>query len=159
MSRVNRWIVVTLAAVWFVALAPSAAVAQSVIRGPYLQMGTPTSVVVRWRTDVATKSRVLYGLDPGGLASSTVAPASTTEHVVTLAGLSPATRYYYAVGGPTNVQAGGDASYSFLTSPPAGTAVPTRIWVIGDSGTANSSARAVRDAYAGLAAPGSTNLW
>ncbi len=33
MSRVNRWISVTLAAVWFIAIAPSAALAQTVTRG------------------------------------------------------------------------------------------------------------------------------
>ena len=43
--------------------------------------------------------------------------------------------------------AGNDASYLFVTSPPAGTSKPTRIWVLGDSGTANSSAQAVRNAY------------
>ena len=35
--------------------------ADSVTRGPYLQLGSDTSVVVRWRTDVPTDSRVSYG--------------------------------------------------------------------------------------------------
>ena len=35
----------------------------SVTRGPYLQTGTPTSLVIRWRTDTATNSRVLFGTD------------------------------------------------------------------------------------------------
>lgn len=33
----------------------------SVTRGPYLQMGTPNSTIVRWRTNVATNSRVSVG--------------------------------------------------------------------------------------------------
>jgi hypothetical protein len=33
----------------------------SVTRGPYLQIGTPNSTVVRWRTNVATNSRVSVG--------------------------------------------------------------------------------------------------
>jgi PKD repeat protein len=130
-----------------------------VTRGPYLQVGTPTSVVVRWRSDVALGSRVLYGDDPARLTFSVTDPTPTTEHSVTLTGLSPSTRYYYAVGSTTAVLAGGDPTYSFLTSPPTGTAVPTRIWVVGDSGTADANARAVRDAYTRFASGGATNLW
>jgi PKD repeat protein len=137
----------------------SATNSPGVTRGPYLQMGTPTSLVVRWRTDVATGSRILYGADPADLTSSVLDPTPTTEHALPLTGLAPSTRYYYAVGSPTAILAGGDASYSFQTSPPDGTAVPTRIWVLGDSGTADANARAVRDAYAQFATGVSTNLW
>ena len=49
-----------LAGLCTLALAQSAS-AQFVTRGPYLQIGTPTSVIVRWRTSTATDSRVLYG--------------------------------------------------------------------------------------------------
>jgi hypothetical protein len=41
--------------------------AQQVVRGPYLQQGTPNSVVVRWRTDVPTDTAVKFGLDPAKL--------------------------------------------------------------------------------------------
>ena len=34
----------------------------TVIRGPYLQMGTPTTVVLRWRTDSDTDSCVRFGI-------------------------------------------------------------------------------------------------
>src|SRR5438105_6837595 len=34
--------------------------APSIRRGPYLQMGTPSGVTVRWRTDLPTNSRVQY---------------------------------------------------------------------------------------------------
>ena len=33
----------------------------TVERGPYLQSGTPTSVIVKWRTNIATESVVNYG--------------------------------------------------------------------------------------------------
>src|SRR5438034_847467 len=159
MSRVNRWIFVTLAAVWFVALAPSAVVAQSVIRGPYLQMGTPTSVVVRWRTDVATDSRVSYGSAPDSLTAAVDDTTSKTEHEVTLSLLSPDTVYYYAVGTTTGILAGNDASHFFLTAPNPGTPKPTRIWVLGDSGTADAGAAAVRDAYVSFTGSRETDLW
>ncbi|HEV8701323.1 MAG TPA: thrombospondin type 3 repeat-containing protein [Candidatus Polarisedimenticolia bacterium] len=128
-------------------------------RGPYLQMGTPTELVVRWRTEVANGSRVLYGTDPADLSSSVLDPTPTTEHSLALTGLAPSTRYYYAVGTPAAILVGGDPSYSFQTAPPAGTAAPTRIWVVGDSGTADANARAVRDAYTQFAAGSPTNLW
>src|SRR5437868_3109640 len=70
----------------------------SVSRGPYLQLGAPTSVVVRWRTDSATDSRVRFGTTQGSLTLSASDAASTTEHVVSLTGLSPDTKYFYTVG-------------------------------------------------------------
>jgi hypothetical protein len=59
-------------------------------RGPYLQMGTPSSVVVRWRTGSPSNSQVMYGLDPANLIWVTSDATLTTEHVVALSGLSPA---------------------------------------------------------------------
>src|SRR5438034_5963397 len=117
----------------------------AITRGPYLQTGTPTSVTVRWRTDAQTDSCVRYGLS--SLTSQTCVSTSTTEHVVQLSGLSPYTQYYYSVGTSTGSIAGeGDSSYFFFTAPATGTAKATRIWVLGDSGTASSNAQAVRNA-------------
>jgi hypothetical protein len=118
-----------------------------VTRGPYLQRGSVTGMVVRWRTAAASDSRVRYGTDPLALTLVADDPTITTEHAVTLAGLAPGTRYYYSVGSSAAVQAGGDADHFLETSPATGGAGPTRIWVVGDSGTANGDARAVKDAY------------
>src|SRR5580765_6142883 len=38
-----------------------------IIRGPYLQLGTTNSMVVRWRTDIQTTSTVFYGTSPNRL--------------------------------------------------------------------------------------------
>ena len=133
--------------------------AQEVIRGPYLQLGTPTSVIVKWRTDIASDSQVHYGTELGNLESSADDPALVTDHEVRLTGLTADTAYYYAVGTSTQILAGGDEDHLFATSPPAGTAKPTRIWVIGDSGTANFRAEAVRDAYEAFAGTRRTDLW
>jgi len=131
--------------------------AQTVQRGPYLQLSTPTSLVVRWRTDQPTDSVVRYGTAPGNLGASAVG-ASGTDHEVSLSGLVPETRYYYSIGNSGGPLAG-DASYTFATPPPAGVARPTRVWVIGDSGEANSAARAVRDAYRNFTGARPTDLW
>jgi len=128
-------------------------------RGPYLQTGTPSSVIVRWRTGGASDSRVLYGLDPNNLLWTASDAAVTTEHQVPLSPLSPNTTYYYAVGSSTVTLAGGDANHSFVTPPLSGASVPTRVWVLGDSGTADANARAVRDAYYAHTGSTPTNLW
>ena len=130
-----------------------------VVRGPYLQIGTPTGVTVRWRTDLPTDSRVRFGPAPEDLSSSAGDVALVTDHEVTLTGLEPATRYFYSVGTTLVPLAGGDASYTFQTHPVPGTPQPTRVWVIGDGGTANADARAVRDAYAEACADRPADLW
>jgi len=128
-------------------------------RGPYLQRAAPSSLVVRFRTDVATNSVVRYGPAPGSLGSSATDPALATDHVVTVSGLSPGTRYYYSVGSTGAVLAGNDPGYWFVTPPPAGTAKPFRTWVLGDSGTANADAARVRDAYLAFTGSRGTDLW
>jgi hypothetical protein len=131
----------------------------SVTRGPYLQIGTSSSMIVKWRTNSATDSRVRYGLDPATLNSFVDNNTVTTEHEVKLTGLIANTQYYYSIGTTTTVLAGGNANHHFITSPVSGTAKPTRIWVLGDSGTANANAAAVRDAYLNLTGSQYTDLW
>ena len=65
------------------------------IRGPYLQVATDTSMMIRWRTDVSTRSRVSYGMEPGKLDKSVTDLSLVTEHKITLHGLQPGTKYYY----------------------------------------------------------------
>ena len=130
-----------------------------VARGPYLQIGTPTGVTVRWRTDLPTDSRVRFGPAPEDLSSSAGDAALVTDHEVMLAGLEPATRYFYSVGTSTATLVGGDDSYTFQTHPVPGAPHPTRVWIIGDGGTGNADARAVRDAYAVMCANRPADLW
>lgn len=132
--------------------------AQVVTRGPYLQSATPESLIVRWRTSSPSSSRVWFGTSPGELSSSEIVTSSSSEHVVTLTGLTPATTYYYAIGTATEVL-DGDETFRFLTPPSIGSREPFRFWVIGDSGTANNDARAVRDAYREYTGSIPTALW
>jgi hypothetical protein len=140
-------------------LVPQLSINGDVTRGPYLQQGTPTSVTVRWRTATATDSRVRYGDAPGNLTAVVDVAGSATEHAVMLSGLAPDTPYYYSIGSSTEIFEGDDAEHFFLTSPLAGMAKPTRIWVLGDSGTANANARAVANAYASFTGSTHTDLW
>jgi hypothetical protein len=131
----------------------------AVLRGPYLQLVTPETAVVRWRTDQAVESRLRFGARPGRLDQVAVVPGPRTEHDVTLGGLRPDTVYGYVVleepddGNEASVPQG-----AFRTSPPPGSGRPARIWVLGDSGTADSTARAVRDAFLGFAADRAPDL-
>ena len=138
---------------------PALAQAQTVVRGPYLQSGTSSSVIVKWRTDEATDSVVRYGLDPDSLTLLASDSESTTEHAVQLTGLSADVKYFYSVGTSSVTLAGGDSDHFVVTAPVPGTAKPTRIWVIGDSGTADRSARAVRDYFLDFTGSRDPDLW
>ncbi|MCP3915614.1 MAG: metallophosphoesterase family protein [bacterium] len=116
-------------------------------RGPFLQDAQPTSVRVRWRGVPASDGRVRYGTSPANLTSSMLDPTVAEDHEVLLPGLTPETRYYYAVGSSAMDLAGGDSEHFFETPPTVGSSTPLRFWVLGDSGTANRDARDVRDAY------------
>jgi len=129
-----------------------AANALTLTRGPYLQVGTATTQVLRWRTDVASDSRVRLGTTPANLVPVAGDAASTTNHAITLTGLAPETVYYYSVGTSAGPLAGGDVDHFFVTPPPPGSADAVRVWVLGDAGTAgptgfSADQTAVRDAY------------
>lgn len=131
----------------------------TVTRGPYLQSGSSSGVVVRWRTDENTDSVVAYGDDPTSLTNVAASSTTTGEHAVRIDGLAAETRYYYAIGSSTAALVGADDDHFFTTAPQAGAARPTRIWVLGDSGTANDNARSVRDAYESFTGSRGTDLW
>ena len=159
MRNIRPFRTATLALVLALALGQSVLAATvSVTRGPYLQTGSPTSVTVRWRTDVSTDSCVRYGTSLSSLTGQTCASTSTTEHTVKLSSLSANTQYYYSIGTSAGSIAG-DSTYFFLTAPLTGTTKATRIWVLGDAGTASSQQRAVRDAYYTYTGSRHTDLW
>ena len=82
-----------LAALLFAA--PALPAATTILRGPYLQSATPTSLVVRWRTDTTEGSFVRYGLAADALTETTKAFGIGTEHIVQLSELLPGRRYLY----------------------------------------------------------------
>lgn len=129
------------------------------MRGPYLQACTPTSIVIRWRTDFEEGSHVACGTNLSSMGASFGDPTPVTEHVATLTNLTPDTVYYYSVGSVSNVLAGGDTTCQFRTHPPPGTQKDLRIWVTGDAGTANDNARAVRNAFESANAGRAVDAW
>lgn len=146
-------------------LLPVLDAATSIVRGPYLQSPTPESMVVRWRTDLSEGSVVSYGLARDQLTLTAKAEGIATEHIVYLASLKPATRYFYKVGNGKKAGGAGEDKptaspiSSFVTPPPAGTNRPTRVWVLGDSGTKTAEAVAVRDVYYNFTGKRDTDVW
>jgi hypothetical protein len=129
-----------------------------VVRGPYLQSGSSTQMVVRWRTDVPTNSRVRYSANPDNLWRIAEDLTVTTEHEVRLSGLASSTKYYYSVGS-TNGSLASGLDYYFITAPAAGRVKRTRVWVLGDAGTSDANQKAVRDAYYNFTGATHTDLW
>ena len=114
-------------------------------RTPYLQLLTPTGVTVRWQTTSAGKGIIKYGLSADALTESKEEDARGESHEIRLAGLLPATRYYYAVGLKDKTPVA-DPEYWFTTAPDPDTESQIRFWVIGDAGRAVPKQAAVRDA-------------
>jgi hypothetical protein len=127
-----------------------------ITRGPYLQLGTPTQMIVRWRTDTASDSRVDYGTSVSNLTLTAGHAAPTKDHEILLHGLTPNTRYYYAVGTLNERQAANPDCY-FITAPT--NAPPTRIWIIGDTRAGDANQAAVRDAYYQDTGSRYTDVW
>lgn len=127
-------------------------------RGPYLQKGTPTSIVIRWRTNEPTTSLVKYGLTLIDLNFTVHDSGSVTEHEVVLTGLIPNTKYYYRIGSDTQTLQGDSANF-FVTAPPVGTEKKTYVWVTGDCGNNSINQANVRDRYISYMGPKYTDLW
>ena len=130
-----------------------------VTRGPYLMVGTDTSMTVRWRTNNATTSELKVGTSLGSLSLIAQDGALKTEHELTVGGLAAETVHYYSVGEIGVPLVGDDVEHQFKTNPSAGASRTTRVWVIGDSGEANTNARRVRDGYLQYASWQMPDLW
>lgn len=131
-------------------------------RSPYLNSANHNSIVVRWRSSSSVIGRVRYGTSSDALNQITDESAARTDHEVRLTGLTAYTRYYYSVGSAldtltpeavetTSFSPGAPAptaaDYTFRTSPIPGTAVDTRIWIVGDCGRGTQVQASGRDAY------------
>jgi hypothetical protein len=135
-------------------------VVPTIKRGPYLQSVTPASIIVRWRTDVASTSRVRAGTFFNAYDRMYYDGTSTTEHSVQLTGLDPETFYYYTIETGTHVLQADTDNY-FRTASMADSEEAIRIWAIGDFGIGSNAQNAVRDAYINYTGSTYTNtcLW
>lgn len=115
-------------------------------RGPYLQMGNQTSIMLRWRTDVPTNSRVTWGTVFGTYPNTVDSTALTTEHIVILSGLTADTKYWYTIGSTTQTLQAANTNY-FLTLPPPNTTRKLRFLAIGDCGNNSTNQVNVKNTF------------
>ena len=134
----------------------TAAHAQTITRGPYLQNGNSTAVTLRWRTGTSVNSVVRYGTSASNLNLAVTNTSAVTEHTIRITGLAANTKYFYSIGTTAATLASGN-NYFVITAPT--TAKSTRIWVLGDPGTGTASQTAVRDAYYTFTGTRHTDLW
>lgn len=133
--------------------------AQTLVRGPYLQNPTQSSIIVRWRTSTPSPSKVVYGTSVNRMNNTVSDTALRTNHAVKIIGLQPASTYFYRVGDDNQFFNTAQQEYRFTTFPPPNSASPTRIWALGDFGKGNDNQRAARLAFENFDAQQKTNLW
>lgn len=143
-----------------------------ILRGPYLQFATPSSIYVVWRADKKITPVVRFGNDlghldreasgdavttrygttnkhvslPAGIVRLHTAPEGSYQYEAHLINLSPDSLYYYAIFNGDLRLTLHHPSYHFKTLPEPGTPKPMRFWVVGDSGTGRPTQFTVQSA-------------
>lgn len=131
-----------------------------VIRGPYLQTSTDTSIIVKWRTLENTTGLVRFGTSLNSQTTLLADSISQEDHEILITGLTPSTEYFYSIGTlADDTLIGGDASFYFKTHPTVGTEQKTTVWITGDAGRDNGLQRDMRDAYYSYMNGDHTDLW
>ena len=118
----------------------------ALIRGPYLQSVTTSSVIVVWETNLPSHGEVVYG-ETEEYGSSVADLHVDTRHVITLTGLAPYTVYHYRVessGAPLSE----DATFRTAASPDQATFT---FVVFGDTRTQDRIHQAVVERIRALA--------
>ncbi len=87
----------TAAAGSYAATYGAAGAAAPAVAGVGAQTLTDGSTAVRWSTDQAASSQVVYGSSPSTLGGTVADGSQATSHEVRLTGLAPGSTYYYRV--------------------------------------------------------------
>ncbi len=116
-----------------------------IVRGPYLQSISPNQGIIRWRTEQATDSKVIYGENPQELNKVVADKQAVVDHEVIIKGLKPNKKYYYTIGDSKNMEPG-SAKRFILTAPKLGSTQAVRIWALGDFGSGSKNQLEVKNA-------------
>ena len=134
-----------------------------ITRGPYLQLSHATGVTVVWRSDeelsdatvqcwrpnekapLTPQKKVLMRSKSGAHPLSEI-PEGQVQYEVQLSGLPIDTTFRYALFDGETALTSADENLHFTTHPKIGEETPTRIWVVGDSGTGQQHQRDVHSA-------------
>ncbi len=136
----------------------TAAGTASITRGPYMNSALQNGITIRWRTNLATNSKVSYGTSASVLSQSVTDNTLTTEHIVQLSGLATNTLYYYNIGSTTQTLQGDGNNY-FKTLPTTGSTQKIRIMAMGDMGNNSTTQVNVRNAWQAFNGSNYTDAW
>ena len=135
-------------------------------RAPYLQLATPGSMFVVWRTSEKIDPVLKFGRDamqldrdpgaievrqtkaddPDGENPLHSAPEGTFQYEAKLTGLEPDTEYFYAIYDGETRLTPADESYHLQTHPEHGSDRDVYFWAVGDSGTGGAMQANVHEA-------------
>ena len=108
--------------IWLLFLAGFPAFAAEIIGPPKVSIVVGNAAIVSWKTDVETGTRVSFGLAPDQLTDRAEG-GTTAAHEVTLTGLKPGAKYFFAVGTARKKLATGEfttsGSPATVVSPPS----------------------------------------
>lgn len=116
-------------------------------RAPYIQQLSSDSVVIRWMSDDNEVGVLRYGTSADHMGNAEVEAQPGKDHRIKLTRLKAGQRYYYEVGTIQGADQFDPEKHWFVTHPEG--VVPTRIWVMGDSGEPGKTLEQVRDAAFG----------
>ncbi len=136
---------------------------QNLVRGPYLQQPTTNSIVIRWRTEQNSASKIIFGISQVNLNQSVNDNTLTNEHIVKLSNLEANTKYFYEVWSENTLLSKSNNNY-FITAPNNTSKRPIRIWAGGDFADISNQVyltnqTQVRDSYLNYSKNFNTDLW
>ncbi len=130
----------------------------ALLRGPYLQVATTSSMVIRFRTNVPVIGKVKYGTTPSGLKREVSDNNPVTDHIITINGLAEHTKYYYVIAAGGKILQG-NIDNTFTTLPTAGKPGMYRIGIFGDPGSHTTMQPKVRDQFLKYLGNNEMNAW
>lgn len=116
--------------------------AQKILRGPYLQLATENSIMIRMATDFDSDLTIEYGKSFASKSNKFNAKGQGREFEIIISNLEPNTKYFYSVSSGTKTFAS-DSSYYFYTAPTKNSKKAMRFAAFGDCGTGSQGQRDV----------------
>jgi acid phosphatase type 7 len=135
-----------LLALCVLSMAPCA-FAITITRGPYFQLMRPGTVYIRYSTDVACDTLIKYKKSGSTTELTKSDSSQVTDHQIQLTGMSTYVKYIYSVNTSSQTLASGSGYFLWTSPDDDHPGVRMRFWALGDAGTGDANAQAVRDAY------------
>ncbi len=112
--------------------------AQKLVRGPYLQLATSSSMCVKIHLNAKYKAQLRYGENVAELTNTIKSDKDSIAHDFKIKNLTPLTKYYYKIY-LSDTLLFGDSTTFFLTNPAENTSPSMRFIVLGDCGSGNAA--------------------